>query len=868
MAAKLIRLPTAQRWFRIFAIALAVAFGFRYVGPTISAKVEALITTFFGSSVIGPALLGTTGTILLILVHRLARAELRHIRQGFHFPPLPIAIVIGLVSAPLLPQVDGGTLSTLPLLTSLQVLASVLVYLFAWGVYTGWKGIAEELSSELKRKETSICSEKPDERLKAWLKREEPVDRRELDLLGYSAIADRALDRLQREESTIALQGEFGSGKSSVCKIAESEAKRRKLNLIFVYASCWGFEDASRTQKEVLDAIIREVGKEVDCLEIRELPEAYIDALSTHATFVKTLVQVGQRKLTPLEQLQRLSPILAAIDKKVVVIIEDVDRAGNRFDLAQIQALLMQFREVERLSFILAISPMQQVDFVKLCDHIEIMPTLERSQILEIIHKVREMLLSEQPPGILLDRLQPLVAADGDYRIFDVLRRYSLPWQLALCTLLNKPRLLKHALRRLCDSWPRLRGEVKLDDLVSIVTLRVAAPQVFQFLCDRFALFAPAMERDRDGNQSEKNPVQEKLATEWRELCATGRFDAESAAVILKEVYPQTASATGLSTSHSVVLQSMQSKRRGEVYARRLLTEYLEPAGIRDQTLLGLMQRAGAADAKALRELAEVITGSRFASAAFEDFADAVDFNEEVGLLSEVYAVIRRRFGALLDLEQCPGFFAPWRRLLHKRPSGFEEWLVGELIKCVPEHLWLLTNIYYYWLGTDKHSRAEREQPRKAILAALKKSWKTSSPQTVASGFNPAFPYVLFHLIFTSDYQQPEEVPLGRIDDWIWSGPILMNAAKQSPTTMLPQIVVVLNKDEGRYGPDIRFNLDQDRLQKWFKKDASELLDLIANGFDIHPEMSESNKYLIKLAVENVRSELAKCSSSDTRRSE
>jgi hypothetical protein len=114
MAAELIRSPTAKRWYRILLIALLAAFTFAYVAPTLSRKVEGSVTTFFGSWILGPALLGTVGLILLTLTFRLARAELMHIRQILRFPPLPVAVIIGLATAPLLPPIDDGTLATLP----------------------------------------------------------------------------------------------------------------------------------------------------------------------------------------------------------------------------------------------------------------------------------------------------------------------------------------------------------------------------------------------------------------------------------------------------------------------------------------------------------------------------------------------------------------------------------------------------------------------------------------------------------------------------------------------------------------------------------------------------------------------------------
>jgi len=186
-----------------------------------------------------------------------------------------------------------------------------------------------------------------DNTLKKWLEYEEAITDREYDLFEHAAVADRIVERLHQNKATIALQGHFGSGKTSVCRMAAVEADRKGLGLLFVFASCWGFEESTRTQKEVLKAILAVVGKEVDCLSIQRLPTNYINAISSHNRWLETLIQLGGRELNPLEQLQRLSPILEAIGKKIVVVIEDVDRSGNNSHINQIQAMLMQFREVK-----------------------------------------------------------------------------------------------------------------------------------------------------------------------------------------------------------------------------------------------------------------------------------------------------------------------------------------------------------------------------------------------------------------------------------------------------------------------------------------------------------------------------------------
>lgn len=851
-----------RRWAYILGLGLIGGVAYGYFAGHYSSLVAIYVGVLFGSErgVLGDVLCIGVATLLIVLLHHWACIRLRHARHVLQYPPFAMAVVVGLFFAVGLPRLLESRLANPPLTLGDAVMAAAFYLLiwFAQTLFCYWVD-GRPVSSRLEKSEGCARGKLSDSDLRAWLQREESVAERSLDMFGHAEIADRLVDRLMQGESTIALQGAFGSGKSSICRMAEREAQRRQEKLIFVYASCWGFEDPEGAQKHVLEAILSEVSHEVDSLAIRQLPADYLDSISSEVGWLRSLLHLGRREQSPVEQLQRLSPILGAINRKVVLVVEDVDRTGQDFDIGRIQALLMQFREVPGISFILAISPLQQVDFAKLCEHLEIIPPLERHQVLELIDHVRELALREYLPGIILSKLDPLILGDGDYQVLNHHLEYFWPWQLSLCGVLNRPRLLKHAMRRVIDAWAHLHGEVHLDHLVSVAALRAGAPSAFAFLCDRFPLFAPASKKpDSNLREDARIPLKEDLRKEWKELCATGHFDALAVGGLLRDIYPLTSVVTGLSAGHSVIPQSAQSDSRGQIYARRLFTERTESHQISDQKILKLMQESKSGHT-ATAALAEAITTDRFASVAFEYFARTSRFENLLPLLTEVYACIRRSSSADADLDGFPGFFSPWRLVGEfNRPEGFDDWLVEELGLCVRTHLRLLTNIYYYWLGTDRHTRTQRERAREATISALRAAWKTMRPEEIAASFGQGFPYVLFHLIFTSDYPRPDQVPFGAITDWAWTGPILLRAAQVSPNLVLPQILVALNNDSTREGPDIRFELDQAKLDAWFGPANRQILQLAAAGFHSPPEMTEQYKYLMKIAIESAKLALSR----------
>lgn len=818
---------------------------FATIGPRLSAAAHRRL----GSALAHTAAIPVDGVAipvglgLLVLLHRHAGTRLRHIWSLTRYPPLPVAVIASLPIASgisryvHLPGAPGFTLAEMGTLAS--------AYAALWLVQTAIEHCLENSSRPVVAPVDGLNT---DERLREWLAREEPVSDQDSDLFGHSYLAARLVDRLADGDTTIALQGEFGSGKSTVCRLVATITAQRGLDLIPVFVSCWGFENAGRAQQDVLAGIVREVNREADCLPLRRLPADYVDAVSADVGWFKSLLRCGVPELTPVEQLRRLSPILAAIRRRVVVVIEDLDRAGGGFDVSLIQSLLMQFREVPRLSFILAISPGQRIDFAKLCDHLETMPMLERGQILRLLDRTRELLLREHRPGILLNKLDPLAVGATDERIFGSHVEYYWPWQLSLCGLLDRPRTLKHALRRVADAWPRIKGEVHFDHLLSIAALRVGAPEAFQFFVERHTLFPAAAKSPNDQLAPDARvDWRGDLNKEWLEIVRQGRFDARCAAGLMRDILPASGAVTGRQFAYTNIPQSMQSDRRRLIYARRLFTERCEPEETSDQRMLDLLRRADA-EVEARAELAEAITYSESASLAFEDFCSHAGFRGHLELLTEVYAVMRREPHAVADRNDTPGFFAPWRRLEGNRPTNFETWIIPELVKCVPGQIRLLTDIYYVWLGTDRHSRAEREAARAAVLSALKNSWSEIAPSGIADGFSPRFAYTLFHLVFTTDYQRPAEVPHGTAADWSWSAKALLNACTAKPEVMIPQVLIALKKPTS--GPELaNFEIDEAKLDGWFGADALAMLKTVA-ATTVPTGFSEQDKYVIGRGIE------------------
>ncbi len=61
--------------------------------------------------------------------------------------------------------------------------------------------------------------------------------------------------------------------------------------------------------------------------------------VSKKLEWLSLLTPVGE---TPVEQLQRVTPILNAIGAQAIIVVEDIDRTGQKFNVRPVFALLAQ----------------------------------------------------------------------------------------------------------------------------------------------------------------------------------------------------------------------------------------------------------------------------------------------------------------------------------------------------------------------------------------------------------------------------------------------------------------------------------------------------------------------------------------------
>jgi KAP family P-loop domain len=421
------------------------------------------------------------------------------------------------------------------------------------------------------------------QRTQEWLRTESPIEDPNDDRFLMRTIS-RRLARLvlQRDKfPATALEGPYGSGKSSILNMVEfyirnparlagdeKECRKQKLalfkgkNLLVARVDAWG-TDAGSAPRLILDAAIRELRKHVDCTALAAMPVSYLHAMQASSSGPLGIAgALLGSDLNPRHVLKRMNDITAAAGLRLLIFIEDVDRDDPDEERQHaVNALLNGLHRLENISFIFTVGRgHMNALLIRLCEHIEIMPVLDRQSVENEIYEFAQRQLAEfvdipvdipgpdsifdtDDAGDCLDVQVPTTcksfgtpsyysSMDADYA-----RENSHVPLHALSRLLQTPRLLTNVLRYTMNLWHKLHGEISFEDILCVQALRVAEPDAYLLLAKHFEstrrrirpLKAPP---PSTGNLDEHN-------RDWSALQIDGRVsDHEAANALIDFVLP------------------------------------------------------------------------------------------------------------------------------------------------------------------------------------------------------------------------------------------------------------------------------------------------------------------------------------------
>ncbi|MDW8039657.1 MAG: hypothetical protein RMI90_16690, partial [Thermoguttaceae bacterium] len=356
-----------------------------------------------------------------------------------------------------------------------------------------------------------------------------------------------------------------------------------------------GFETSANCVYELLEGAIRRIHEETDTFPISGLSSVYRRTLFSTGTWWEAIAKLLQLDTDWREQFRRLSELLQRINARLVFVVEDLDRSASpNFHISEVTGLLQQLKEYPHVQFILTAAPQatKEIDFPRLCEHIEHLRPLSIDQVARVVREIREKCLDRQkyslhPSSLVLDN-------PWERNWVGKTTMLLTPGE-ALAIVLSTPRFLKHALRRTLWAWGwpnedqetkkhKLAGELKWDSLLALNALRGGAPEAFSFLERRWDRLRREFTQQSEGTREEERT---RVQEDWKATVEKVDWDVRAVRELIDFILPHTPQWLDSKNESSVYgqlscPQGLWKKR----YWYRAINEWLGPSQIRDQMVL------------------------------------------------------------------------------------------------------------------------------------------------------------------------------------------------------------------------------------------------------------------------------------------
>ena len=651
------------------------------------------------------------------------------------------------------------------------------------------------------------------------------------DLLGHAQIAARFARILTGDgvlpRTSAALVGALGSGKTTLLRWVAAELKEKDSEIWCCWVSCWGIQDSKQLAGYVLRSLISRIGREVDIFGLRGIPDSYVRMLG--ATELRPLAWLlrDSNEQDVLEQLGKISSVLAAAGAKVILFVEDGDRTGGQeFDHGHLERLIWRLRDVERVSLVIALDQARErLDLAKLCEHIERIPHLSTETVRTILSVTRDHCLNDfvfirpSKPGSESDRLD--LRRDNDVRYVRQLHDRDVCDTMR--DLIETPRRLKHVVRRVARTWEELYGEVSIDDLIALSVLQECCPSAFKFLLTNI---------DGLRNRSDQfNKRPEAAKKDWEHLITVDPIAAMSVPLVQALGLEQLST---VSVSTGDVPQSVQDDEPVD-YFHRLMAEQLSPGELRDQAVLSdieswLQNRSP----QLIDSLSKAEDEDDRYARVWEYFVWRIGDDRFPELVETLFDAIMVGITESGRWTRNRAFMGCWRQSI-RRASGARvgsDCLSRMIRAAIPESLDLANDLYYFWASTQEGlcNVHERIALRRAVVTAASRSLATGEALSRALRFDDDG-WALRGLVKPADEKEPPSVDTEE-EKWRWLSRPVIEALQMHPVLVERQVAKLVG-DTVDAIHDRRtttsYVIDRERTEAMFGANIPELLRLLSS---------------------------------------
>ncbi len=503
---------TSKRWFSILICGLIAAIIWLFIEPW-STK---MLRPFAEQLATWPHLMGVVALFILLAAVFYPFSRNRYVgffglKHFWRYPPLWLAIVVAANVLVWVPSYDEWT----PYLLVFNVGMLILTFI-ARVLHIASTSKRGEAHKTIDLQKVERFSE-----LNKWLLNDDEITHPEQDRLDHNLVAKRIADRLKKsQQSSIAILGALGSGKSSIGRLVEHHLKGSPYTL-YLQISLWPYNTTEVAVSGILNSLIDKLGQEINTLSLSGLADRYLYAIERTSGPFSGFIRLLKVEPTPTVLLKKLATVADACNLKVVLWIDDLERFTNNSseennppnqrheNINSLQSLLYLLDQQACISVIVA-SPSLSIRFdqQKIARYIERVPKIDHEKIHRLTKVLRDECLNKQfidptPQEERDERFDTSQhAADTKDRIassteLDAHQEKIMPLSAAFSTLCDSPRTLKSVLRLTFELWDNLAGEVNYEQLLFISLIKVVNPALFSLFDEHIKAFKNELEKHR-----------------------------------------------------------------------------------------------------------------------------------------------------------------------------------------------------------------------------------------------------------------------------------------------------------------------------------------------------------------------------------
>ena len=340
------------------------------------------------------------------------------------------------------------------------------------------------------------------EEIKMNYSTDRPIDTCEQDLLGrasFSKQLGRAIyDYNGKDGLVIGLYGKWGSGKTSVINMAVSEMitlakQENNMPLVMKFAP-WNYSD----KDNLISIFFQSLKNKIELQDNEELKKEVGKALNDYAgafdalslipivgsgvaAILKTIAQAQGTNLMQGADLEKtkelLESALVEVNKKIVIIIDDIDRLTNS-QIRDVFQLVKQVADFPNIIYILAMDrevvrrALQEVHNVDGNEYLQ--------KIIQVPFEIPELRKSKLN-SIFFSRLDEVVKEISDKIKWDDMYWKDV-FQNCIEPYINTLRDVNRVINTFQFKYGAMYEETAFEDMIGITTIEVLDPELYKWI--------------------------------------------------------------------------------------------------------------------------------------------------------------------------------------------------------------------------------------------------------------------------------------------------------------------------------------------------------------------------------------------------